>query len=185
MTLTGLTIGDTYEVQIFSNDARAGSDTGLITRLDNGAGGTGIDLELSNAPDGGSAGDFGLGTFVADASTQSFELSGFLNGNPNVGRVQVNAIQLRNVGPVVLLPGSVPLINEFSASNGGVIDDDNGNSTDYIEIFNAGEDPINLAGYSLTDDPLDTSKFVFSNTTLGGGEYLLSLIHISEPTRPY
>ena len=73
------------------------------------------------------------------------------------------------------------MINEFSASNQSVIDDDNGNSTDWIEIFNAGQDSLDLAGYSLTDDPNDPTKFVFSSTTLDGGDYLvvfLSLIHI-------
>ena len=79
----------------------------------------------------------------------------------------------RNIEPVVLLPGAVPLINEFSASNQSVIDDDNGNSTDWIEIFNAGQDSLDLAGYSLTDDPNDPTKFVFSSTTLDGGDYLV------------
>ena len=74
--------------------------------------------------------------------------------------MHINAIQLRNVDSCRdLLPGAVPLINEFSASNADIIDDDNGNSSsDWIEIYNAGEDAVNLAGYRLTDDPTDTSK---------------------------
>ena len=73
----------------------------------------------------------------------------------------------------MLLPGAFPVINEFSASNAGFIDDDNGNSTDWIEIFNAGEDALNLAGYSLTDDATNPAKYVFPNRTLAGGEYLV------------
>lgn len=172
-TLAGLTIGDSYEVQIFANDARSSRNDGFITRLGDGAGGFGVDLELNNQPNGDLAGDYGIGTFIADATTQSFELTGFLNGVGNGGRVQINAIQLRNVEPVALLPGAVPLINEFSASNADIIDDDNGNSSDWIEIYNAGEDAVNLAGYRLTDDPTDTAKYVFPSTTLAGGQYLV------------
>ena len=171
-TLGGLTIGDTYEVQGFANDARSNRDDGFVTRLGNGQGGFGVELALNNQPNGDRAGDFGIGTFTADATTQTFELAGFTNGSDSAGRIQINAIQLRNVEPVVLLPGAVPLINEFSASNGGIVEDDNGNSSDWIEIYNAGEDAINLAGYSLTDDTTNVSKYVFPNAFLFGGQYL-------------
>ena len=176
VSLTGLTVGDTYEVQLFASDTRnAVRDNQWITALDNGAGGTGINLELNNTPSGNQPGDFGIGTFTADSATQSFVLTGILDGVANSGRIHVNAIQLRKLETTVvgLLPGSVPLINEFSASNSSVIDDDNGNSSDWIEIYNAGEDSIDLAGYSLTDDPLLTTKYVLPSTTLAGGQYLI------------
>ncbi len=173
VTLSGLTVGDTYEIQLFASDARGDRDSGYVTRLDNGEGGVGVDLNLNNQPLNGRPGDFGLGTFTADGTSQSFNLTGFTDGVGFQGRIQINAIQLRKLDPVVLQPGAVPLINEFSASNAGFIDDDNGNSTDYIELFNAGEESINLAGYTLTDDASDTSKFVFPDTTLGGGQYLV------------
>ena len=172
VTLTGLAVGEDYELQVFANDGRNSRHDGYISRLDDGSGGTGVDLALNNQPNGGRAGDFGLGTFTADSSTQTFTISGFLNG-PNNGRVHLNAIQLRRVDTPDLLPGSHPLINEFSASNSSIIDDDNGESSDWIEIYNAGTDAIDLAGYSLTDDPTNTDKFVFSSTILGGGQYLV------------
>ena len=172
LTLTGLTIGDVYEVQIFASDARDRAIDNYVTTLGDGEGGPGVTLDLNNQPSGGAAGDFAIGTFIADSTTQTIELAGFANGSSDSGRLQVNAIQLRNVEPVELLPGAVPLINEFLASNSGVIDDDNGNSTDFIEIFNAGQDAVNLAGYTLTDDPAQPDKYVFPSTTLGGGQYL-------------
>ncbi len=172
-TLSGLTVGDNYEIQIFASDARGNRDNGYVTRLDNGTGGTGIDLQLNNQPVGGRPGDYGIGTFTADSSTQSFELTGFVDGSNSTGRIQINAIQLRKLDPVVLMPGAHPLINEFSASNSGLLDDDNGESSDWIEIFNAGEDAVNLAGFSLTDDPAIPSKYVFPSTTLVGGQYLI------------
>ena len=174
VTLSGLTVGQEYEIQLFANDARSTRDDGYISRLDNGNGGVGVDLALNNQPSGGLPGDFGIGTFTADSSTQSFNISGFSDGNPSGGRVQVNAIQLRQISQPNLPPGAFPLINEFSASNQSVIDDDNGNSSDWIEIHNAGANALNLAGYSLTDDPTDPNKFIFSGPALlGGGDYLV------------
>ena len=173
VTLTGLTVGETYEVQLFANDARNRNDT-WVSRLDNGIGGTGIDLSLNNQPSGGRAGDYGIGTFTADSSSQAFNISGFIGNSPDADRVQVNAIQLRKIQPPGLLPGAAPFVNEFSASNTNVIDDDNGNSTDWIEIYNAGEDSVNLGGYSLTDNPSNITKYVIpNNTTLAGGQYLI------------
>lgn len=173
VSLNGLTAGDDYEIQLFASDARGNRDNSYLTRVDDGAGGIGVDLELNNQPLGGRPGDYGIGTFTADSTTQAINLSGFIGNTPNAGRIQVNAIQLRKLDSPVLMPGAHPLINEFSASNAGVLDDDNGNSSDWIEIFNAGEDSVNLTGYTLTDDPADLTKYVFPDMTLAGGQYLI------------
>ena len=66
------------------------------------------------------------------------------------------------------LLAAMPLVNEFVASNSDSLLDDNGNSTDWIELFNAGTDAVDLAGYTLTDDPTNPSKFVLPSVTLGG-----------------
>ena len=63
------------------------------------------------------------------------------------------------------------VINEFVASNTSGILDDNGNSTDWIELLNTGNQTINLSGYSLTDDASDPSKFVFANQSLFPGQH--------------
>jgi len=173
VTLSGLSIGVSYEIQIFSSDARTNRDDGYVTSLDNGAGGTGVDLQLNNLPFGRFADDFGVGRFTADGTTQTFNMTGLLNGNSSSSRIQANAIQLRKFDPIALLPSAHPVINEFSASNAGVLDDDNGNSTEWIEIFNAGQASVNLAGYSLTDDPNLKTKYVFPSMTLAGGEFLV------------
>ena len=179
VTLTGLEVGTTYELQIFANDARSSRDDGWVSSLSNGVGGFGVNLELNNQPFGGRAGDFGIGTFTADSTSQSFEISGSIDGQVSTSRAHVNAIQLRTLSGTDLspgadlLPGAVPLINEFSASNSSIIDDDNGNSSDWIEIYNAGEEPIDLEGYSLTDDATNATKYVFPSTVVEGGEYLI------------
>ena len=112
-------------------------------------------------------------TFTTDGIANQLTLAanGSSSGNPFI---PVNGISLSVTDTVVdLLPGAVPVITEFLASNANSIDDDNGNSTDFIEIFNAGDTAVNLAGYSLTDDPDEPQKFVFSNTVVGAGQYLV------------
>jgi len=68
---------------------------------------------------------------------------------------------------------AAPIINEFLASNNGGLVNDNLNRSDWIEIYNAGDQAVNLAGYSLTDNPSDTSKYVFPSTNLSAGQYLV------------
>ncbi len=52
-----------------------------------------------------------------------------------------------------LLTGHTQLyINEWMAANDNVIADNAGEYDDWIEIYNAGTTPVNLAGYYLTDD---------------------------------
>ena len=112
-------------------------------------------------------------TFTTDGITDQLTLAA--NG-ASAGSVfiPVNGISLSVTDTAVdLLPGAVPVITEFLASNANSIDDDNGNSTDFIEIFNAGDTAVNLAGYSLTDDPNQPQRYVFSNTILGAGQYLV------------
>ena len=69
-----------------------------------------------------------------------------------------------------LLAGVV--INEFLAANGDGLVDDNGSTTDWIELYNDGP-AVDLAGYSLTDNPGDPTKFVFPSQTLAANEYLV------------
>ena len=66
-----------------------------------------------------------------------------------------------------------PIISEFLASNDDSLLDDDGNSTDWIEIFNAGDQSIDLVGHSLTDNPQNVTKWVFPSVTLAANEYLI------------
>ena len=45
-----------------------------------------------------------------------------------------------------------PLISEFMASNSSTLQDQFGNYSDWIEIYNASDEPIDLNGWYLTDD---------------------------------
>lgn len=50
-------------------------------------------------------------------------------------------------------------INEILAKNVADIVDDQGNNSDWIEIYNAGGSNTDLGGYFLSDDPEDLTKF--------------------------
>gem|GEM_PF-2689764 len=66
------------------------------------------------------------------------------------------------------------VISEFLASNNNVFVDDYGRSSDWIEIYNAGDTTADLTGHRLTDDVGDTSKWFFpSGTMLGANEFLV------------
>jgi hypothetical protein len=70
-------------------------------------------------------------------------------------------------------PAGDIVINEFLASNGRGLTDEEGDSADWIELYNRGSRPVNLSGWSLTDDPTRPEKWSFPDISLNSGEYLL------------
>ncbi|MBZ0268629.1 CotH kinase family protein, partial [bacterium] len=77
-----------------------------------------------------------------------------------------------NENPVV--PEDVVLyINEFVASNSVGIQDELGEFEDWVEIHNPGPDPVDMGGLYLTDDLTLTTQWVFPDTTLASGEFLV------------
>ena len=73
------------------------------------------------------------------------------------------------------LPGSLsaqqPVLNEFLARNDTGLRDEDGDRSDWIEIYNPSTSPVNLGGWRLTDDSADLSKWVLPSQTLAPGEY--------------
>jgi hypothetical protein len=59
------------------------------------------------------------------------------------------------------------------ASNRTGLTDADGDPSDWIELYNRGEQAINLAGWSLTDDPTQPDKWPLPEITLASREYLL------------
>lgn len=64
-------------------------------------------------------------------------------------------------------------INEFMAANGKTLKDSNGDYSDWIEIYNAGPDSVNLGGWTLTDTPNNLTKWAFPSTNLAANSYLV------------
>ena len=122
VTLSGLTEGDQYQIQIFGSDARVGArDNDFFLGLSDGVDNTAVagQLQLSNRPPGAAPGtlvegesflgDTIIGTFTAGAEPLTIALFGSNNGGDtfasddnNLGTSQINAIQVRNVTGIVI-----------------------------------------------------------------------------------
>lgn len=96
VVVSNLMIGQEYLIQYWAQDA--GRDPGFVTVLD---GAMNVVLD-SNDVTYSQSGQFVVGTFTADATTQSISVAGTLNGANNWGRAQLNAIQLRNINNAVI-----------------------------------------------------------------------------------
>ena len=67
-------------------------------------------------------------------------------------------------------------ISEFMASNSGqngALLDEDGDSADWLELYNAGPDEANLEGWHLTDDSERLTRWTFPNVSLPVDSYLL------------
>ncbi|MCP4293732.1 MAG: T9SS type A sorting domain-containing protein [bacterium] len=64
-------------------------------------------------------------------------------------------------------------INEFLASNLTGITDETGTREDWVEIYNHGPGTAHLAGYYLTDNLDQPTRWAFPDTTVNAGEFLL------------
>jgi hypothetical protein len=64
------------------------------------------------------------------------------------------------------------VINELMTSNAGAVQDEDGDTSDWIELYNNSGNPVNLQRWTITDDSLETDKWEFPAATLQPGEYL-------------
>lgn len=69
-------------------------------------------------------------------------------------------------------PGKL-VINELLATNGVSLTDEDGEYSDWIELYNRSDTAINLAGWALTDDPNEPQKWPFPDVTLNSHDYLV------------
>lgn len=63
------------------------------------------------------------------------------------------------------------LISELAAANGTLLADEEGDFPDWLELHNPSSQPVNLAGWFLTDDPTQPQKWAFPNRVLPAGGY--------------
>ena len=90
VTLNGLTVGNSYSVQIWANDSRGGP---LATRTETVTSGNTVTLAYDVIQAGGGVGQYTIGTFVANSTSQTLTLT-------SSSSVQLNAIQVRDNGYV-------------------------------------------------------------------------------------
>lgn len=63
------------------------------------------------------------------------------------------------------------VLNEFVSSNSTGLVDEDGDHSDWIELFNAGAEPAALEGWGLTDNPASPFKWTFPAVTLTPGQF--------------
>lgn len=169
LTFSGLTVGSSYAIQVLANDARSSRHDGykmnfsdgttdVPTSIVNGTSGQ-ADLNNSDSAGGGEeSGDSIIGSFIADSSTQSFEIEGRLDGNINAGRAQINAIQIREIPPIIEA-------ENFTAMSGVVIEPDKGATTDSIGFLTHGD----WAEYLVNVPAPGSYRFIFSAASNSAG----------------
>ncbi len=90
----------------------------------------------------------------------------------NHARHRLRVGNFESLEPRCLLATDV-VISEFMAINNGSLTDGDGDTPDWIELHNPSTAPIDLAGWHLTDDPGDLTKWEFPATTLEAESYLI------------
>ncbi|MEN8870475.1 MAG: FN3 associated domain-containing protein [Akkermansiaceae bacterium] len=92
------------------------------------------------------------------------------------------SLQIFLVALATILPGHADLhITEFMVLNGGSLKDEDGDSSDWIELFNSGPDSVDLDGYFLTNDETALTKWTLPAIQLESGAFLL--VFASEKNR--
>ncbi|NQT60717.1 MAG: CotH kinase family protein [Bacteroidetes bacterium] len=66
------------------------------------------------------------------------------------------------------------VINELAGWNTYLLEDEDGDYSDWVELYNISTEPVNLKGWYLSDDRLKLNKWMFSATyILDPGEHLI------------
>ncbi len=88
-----------------------------------------------------------------------------------------NSVSLKPCSPVqwkLTNAINLPLfINEFMASNSNTIADEHGEYDDWIEIYNAGDEPVSMNGLFLTDNLGNPSKFALPDISVPAMGFIL------------
>ncbi|WP_462280665.1 CotH kinase family protein [Salinivirga cyanobacteriivorans] len=69
--------------------------------------------------------------------------------------------------------GQSLVINEVMFANHSTIEDEDGDTPDWVELFNSGNETLNLRGYQLTDDTTEISHWSFPDYNMMPGEFLV------------
>ncbi len=146
---------------------------------DSGVGGMHTNFSLSKSGEFiGLYFDTGSDTVLVDARFFGSQTSDVSSGrNPDGGSSFVfyspATPAATNTGRTIII-GARLSINELMADNAQTIaDPSDGGFDDWIELYNDGFDPVNLAGYYMTDDAAEPTAWALPDSILGSGEFML------------
>ncbi|MCH2133216.1 MAG: CotH kinase family protein [Phycisphaerales bacterium] len=80
--------------------------------------------------------------------------------------------------------GQEVVISEFMAKNDTILEDEDGDTSDWVELFNGGNTEVDLAGWSLTDDADEPYKWIFPAVTLSPGVSMIVFASDKDRTDP-
>ena len=65
------------------------------------------------------------------------------------------------------------IMSEFAAANEAGLLDEDGEPRDWVELYNFGEESVDLTDWSLTDDPEEKEQWTFPAVTIGPRQFLI------------
>lgn len=116
----------------------------------------------------GSAGD---GVFGAMMATEKTEIAFYIFAD-NDEAVTFSPPRAEYDFYTITLTNEV-VINEFMAENEATVTDQNGEYDDWIEFYNNTSGAISLGGWFLSDDNTNPGKWIFPDTVIASGGYLI------------
>ena len=81
------------------------------------------------------------------------------------GHLSLSSLAIAGLALFSDLASADIILTEFMASNSTTLLDEDGASSDWIEIWNPNPFEIDLGGYYLTDDPSDLQAWLFPEST--------------------
>ena len=150
-----------FRIALSGDGAASDRDTELVRFI---VGGIEVDLFDNNGFDGTVTRLFAEGAIVGD----DFRIEFTRRAGTGPRIFQIDAI----TGPLTPLNGEL-VINEVVSSNAESLSDEDGDSPDWIELFNGRDVPVALAGWGLSDNPAQPFKWTFPAVTMPPHTYLV------------
>ena len=60
------------------------------------------------------------------------------------------------------------VLNEIMSSNATILQDEDGDYSDWIELYNSGDEPVNVGGFSISDNLAEPTKWAFPEVWIDG-----------------
>lgn len=166
VNLNNLTVGKTYLVQFWVLDGRAGATTNRYETLQGGGGNTVTPRYYIGTGPVGGLGQFVVGVFTADATSQSFTLTPGAFGGAT-SSAQINAIQVRDLGVLSAASGTWNTLTSglawSTAANwlGNAVANGSGSTADFGALDLAADVTVGL------DTPRIIGHLTFGDTDSG------------------
>ena len=144
-------------------------------------GAEGLLLSWSIAPDATAAtitADVGVApgdvlSSTGENGTGSTEVSPAVDTTYTLSVTTPTGSDTRELPVLVELLDSV-FLNEFLASNDGGLTDADGDASDWLELWNPTDAPVDLSGWFLSNDPTETNKWAFPDgVTIPAGSFMV------------